>query len=541
MILITRSSGTNGHHQPRVDMLVTLLALQIAALDPGGPLPVHDATHYRIAITLPDSGHAVRGIVTTDWVLRADEPLRIDLDSTLVVTRVLLGQADVIWDRLGNAVIIHHSRGRGDSLQTTIEYHGDVADGFVIRRTEDGTPTYFADNWPNRARRWFPSHDHPSDKATVEFSVEAPAYLQVIANGSLASLDSVAPGRLVWTYHESSPIPVYTMVVGATRFSVTPLPPAGCAVQCVPLEVWTFPSDSSYAIDGPFRRAGNMVDFFSALLGPFPYERLTHVQSTTIFGGMENATAIFYSAAAYGERRLSEETVAHETAHQWFGDAVTPRDWNHLWLSEGFATYLAALWLGHADGPEAFYESMDLSRARVVSSLNSVNAILVDTLPANLLSLLNTNTYQKGAWTLHSLRGLVGDSAFFGGLRSFYDRYRHETAVTDDFIAVMEEASGQALRWFFDQTLRQPGYARLFVGWTHDAAARELTLSVTQQQSSGYFRFPGLEISIDDRIVSVDVAGPETKLVVSDIPAQPTQVVVDPNVWWLLERHVQNE
>ena len=284
-----------------------------------------------------------------------------------------------------------------------------------------------------------------------------------------------------------------------------------------------------------------MMDFFSKLLGPFPYERLSHVQSTTIFGGMENATAIFYSAAAYGERRLSEETVAHETAHQWFGDAVTPRDWNHLWLSEGFATYLSALWLGHADGPDAFYTSLDLSRARVVSSLNSVNAILVDTLPANLLSLLNTNTYQKGAWALHSLRGIVGDSAFFAGLRTFYERYRHETVVTDDFMEVMEETSGQDLDWFFDQALRQPGYARLFVGWTYDATARELVLSVTQQQRSGYFRFPGLEIAIDDRVVSVDVDGPETKLVVSEVSAQPTKVILDPRVWWLLERHAQNE
>ena len=522
-------------------MLATMLALQLAALDPGGPPPVHDATHYRIAVTLPDSGHVIEGSVTTQWNIRSGEPLRIDLDSTLVVTRVRLDQADIIWDRHGNAIVIHHSRQRGDSLSTTIEYQGTVVDGLVIRKTEDGAPTYFADNWPNRARRWFPAHDHPSDKASVDFTVNAPAHLGVIANGTLSSIDSSPPERRVWSYRETSPIPVYTMVIGATNFSVTPLPAAGCAVECVPLEVWTFPADSAYAVSGPFRRAGDMVDFFSTLLGPFPYDRLTHVQSTTIFGGMENATVIFYNTAAYGEHRLSEETVAHETAHQWFGDAVTPRAWNHLWLSEGFATYLAALWVGHADGSEAFYASLDLSRARIVSSLNSVNAILSDTLPTNLLSLLNTNTYQKGAWTLHSLRGVVGDSVFFAGLRTYYDRYRHATALTDDFIAVMEEQSGQELDWFFDQTLRQPGYARLFVGWTYDSGARELTLSVTQQQSSGYFRFPGLEVALDDRVVSLDIEGPETRLVVTDVAAEPTEVVLDPRVWWLLERHVQGD
>ncbi len=520
-------------------MLTLLMALQIAPLDPGGPAPLHDALHYRIGVVLPDTGRTLEGRVTTTWLLRGTDPLHIDLDSTMEVTRATIGETrDIIWDRDANAVIIHHGGERGDTVYTTIYYRGEVLDGLIIEHP-GGASRYFADNWPNRARRWFPAQDHPSDKATVTFVVDAAASLDVIANGSLESVDTLETGRVRWTYRESADIPVYTMVVGASEFSITNLPDAGCAQKCVPLSVWTYPADSAWAMRGPFRRVGSMVDYFSDLIGPFPYGSLAHVESSTIFGGMENATAIFYSSEALGERRLSEETVAHETAHQWFGDAVTPRDWNHLWLSEGFSVYLAALWLGHANGPNAFYQAMDLARARVVSSLTSIAPILADTLPDNLLTLLNSNNYQKGAWTLHSLRAVVGDSAFFAGLRAYYAQYRNGTVVTADFIGVMEEVSGQDLGWYFDQALHQPRYPRVFVDWSHDAASGELTLRITQQQRGDAFRLPGLELAIDDRIITVDVDGSETEVVLADFPQAPRRIVIDPRVLWLMERHVQ--
>ena len=522
-------------------MLSLLLAVQIAALDRAEPAPVHDALHYRVAISLPDTGRLIAGEVTTDWLLRGPELLRMDLDSTMRVARVMLGTRAIIWERDGNQLILYPNGEKGDTVRTVVSYRGEAVDGLIIGSAPDGSRTFFADNWPNRARRWFPSHDHPADKATVEFEVEAPRGLGVIANGTALSVDTVpeSGGRTRWRYREQIPIPVYTMVIGAARFSVTPLAPAACELACVPLALWTYPADSAYAVSGPFRRAGDMIDYFASLLGPFPYGRLTHVESSTIFGGMENATAIFYSAAAYGEHRLSEQTVAHETAHQWFGDAVTPRSWDHLWLSEGFATYLAALWQGHADGPQAFYAALDQARARVVASPGALEPIIPDTLPDNLLALLNSNTYQKGAWVLHSLRGLVGDSIFFAGLRSYQERFHHATATSADFRAVMEEVSHRDLGWYFDQALHQGGYPRILVGWTYDAAARELTVTVTQQQSHGFFRLPGFEVALDDRVVTLDVSGPQATLVVPDVDRPPVRVVPDPHVWWLLERHVQ--
>jgi aminopeptidase N len=161
-----------------------------------------------------------------------------------------------------------------------------------------------------------------------------------------------------------------------------------------------------------------IVDYFTDVVGEFPFSRLTHIQTSTIFGGMENSTAIFYDEGAYRSRRLSESTVAHETAHQWFGDAVTEHDWPHLWLSEGFATYFAALWAGHVGGDSALHATMSGAARGVFRSKSTENPI-VDS-AANLLDLLNTNNYQKGSWVLHSLRGLIGDSAFFAGIRKYY-------------------------------------------------------------------------------------------------------------------------
>jgi aminopeptidase N len=543
-------------------MVRLLMALQVAALDPGGPVPVHDALHYRIEVTLPDSGTTITGVVktqwrlegsaplridldttmqvTTQWRLEGSAPLRIDLDTTMQVTRATINDSrDVIWDRDDNAIVIHHGGERGDSLATTLYYRGAPVDGLVIRGNPLTGRTYFSDNWPNRARRWFPGHDHPADKASVDIIVEAPPALMVIANGNLVQVDTLPSGRVRWSSNQPEPIPTYTMVIGAARFSVATLPPAACAHRCVPQSVWLYPADSAQAMAGPFRRTTSMVDFFSSLLGPFPYQRLDHVQATTIFGGMENVSAIFYSAEAISERRLSEETVAHEVAHQWFGDAVTPREWQDLWLSEGFATYLAMLWRGHADGSEAFFQSLDHARASVVTSQVAGAAIVADTAPRNLLALLNNNTYHKGAWALHSLRGVVGDSAFFAGLRTYYQRFQHRNATTADFVGVMESASGQDLDWYFEQSLRVPGYPRLYADWTHEAETRSLVLTVTQQQRGTLFRLPGLEVEVDGRVVHMDVEGPETSVTLADVAAPPRRVIIDPRVWWLLERHVR--
>ena len=502
--------------------------------------PVHDALHYDITIVPSDTATHVLGEVQTTWRLRSDAPVEMELDSSMRVIRVFVdGKPETrlsrtMYARSAGEIEVPHEKHAGDTLSTRVRYHGLVRDGLIIGKNQYGDRTIFADNWPDRAHLWLASQDHPSDKATVAFHVQAPLEDQVIANGVLEKIDTLPYGHAVWHYRLDTPIPVYTMVVGIGRLARTKLPDANCAVKCVPVSVWAYPRDSAYAVSDPFRRASQIVDYFSSLIGPFPYPSLAHVESSTRFGGMENATAIFYDEKRYGTRNLGEPVVAHETAHQWFGDAVTEADWHHLWLSEGFATYLEALWRRHADGDSAFRAEMRTAANTVFGSKDTERPV-IDTAESKLVDLLNSNNYQKGAWVLHQLRGLVGDSAFYAGLRRYYAVYRDSTALSADFARIMSQAAGKDLDWYFRQALTQPGYPTLDLRWKHKGKKLTLDIAQTQKPEWGTYRLPGLEILVDGKPFRIDVAGRQTRQVIEGVPRKPKQVEVDPNEWWLLQ------
>ena len=305
----------------------------------------HDALHYDISVSLPDSGQVLLADISTRWKLTSSDPIVVDLDSTFAVTSVEIDGTQAAWHRAGLRMIIEHGSSAGREVTSRLRYQGAVTDGLVMRG-HGPSRTVFGDNWPDRAQHWLASQDHPSDKASGSWHIEVAAGLEVVANGERTKLDTLPGGRLRWHFALDVPIPVYTMVLGAARLATTSLPKA-CAVRCVRVTVVTYPEDSAFAVNGPFRRATEIVDFFSQLIAPFPYPLLRHVQSSTIFGGMENSTVIFYDERGYRSRQMTEGVVAHETMHQWFGDAATEGDWHHLWLSEGFATYGGALWDEH--------------------------------------------------------------------------------------------------------------------------------------------------------------------------------------------------
>ena len=240
---------------------------------------------------------------------------------------------------------------------------------------------------------------------------------------------------------------------------------------------------------------------------------------------------------------MREGVVRHETSHQWFGDAVTEREWAHLWLSEGFASYFdlvigAAL---HGDSVLATGLARD---ARDYFASKVVNRPLVDTAEHDPNNLLNENSYQKGAWVLHMLRGSVGDSAFFRGIRYYYRVYRDSTAVSSDFQHVMERAAGRSLDAFFRQWLWQPGYPRLDVRWRFEAADHRVRLEInqTQPEAWGAFRIPRLVVA------AVSAAGAETRRVYAldgrttiaylELDSAPSSIRIDPDGLLLVQSTV---
>lgn len=438
-------------------------------------------------------------------------------------------------------------------VEVAVAYGGTPDDGLILRDNVHGDPAAFADNWPNRARFWFPSVDHPSDKATVEYTIHAPADWQVIANGTIAAPPAPtdddalggAEGRRTWRWTTSVPIPSYTMVIGGADLAVRQVGLAACGDSpvsprsdgCTRVSYWVYPRD----VDNGariFGRAAEMVDFFTDLIGPYPYEKLANVQSATRFGGMENSSAIFYTEQGIAQGRNMEGTVSHEIAHQWFGDSVTESEWYDLWLSEGFATYFGALFFEEADGPGDFRGMMEGSRQRVLASTD-VNRPVVDRDETNLFNLLNANNYPKGGWVLHMLRGMLGDETFFAGIRSYYARFRDSVASTSDFRAVMEEASGSDLGWFFEQWLYRPGFPVVTseTAWDADAGEAVVTIRQTQQADWPAFRL-ALDIEFEvggvTRRSRVEVTGREQTFRIP-LEAAPSSTTLDPDDYLLMQ------
>ena len=511
--------------------------------------PGLDVLHYDFEVALTEGGESFLGRAQVRLALAEPLPDAIVLDLTgLAVDAVRIDGRDVEFELSSGRLRIPRPARAGE-FAVDIRYHGTPDDGLILQNTLHGQPAVFADNWPNRARFWLPTLDHPSDKATVRFTVHAPAAWQVVANGRLVQEPFVTRGnalgegtnRLTWIWETGVPISPYNMVIGATEFVVESVGTAACgrapvtarADGCVDVTYWVFAPDVENAAR-KFARAAEMVDFFSRTIGPFPFEKMANVQSATRFGGMENASAIFYSEQSVANNP-DDGVVSHEIAHQWFGDAVTEASWSHLWLSEGFATYFGALFFEEVEGVEDFRERMEGSRQSYLES--DVTGQAVVHTERSLFDLLNRNNYAKGGWVLHMLRGLLGDEIFFDGIREYYRRYLHQTALTEDFQAVMAEVSGQSLDWFFRQWLLEPGYPMLRISHEWNEPAGEIVLTVEQVQDTAWpiFRFQTeveMELSTGTTRTPVEISGRRT-VVRIEATENPQAVRFDPDGWVL--------
>jgi aminopeptidase N len=518
----------------------------------GAYRPGFHVRNYDIAIDVPDSGAKIHADATLT-VERTDtrDTLALDLLDLTVARVVVNGRAAGFRQTPEGVVVVLPVARTGDTTMVEVEYGGTVTDGLIARRDSAGRWTYFGDNWPNRARRWIPSLDHPSDKATVTWRVRAAPQQTVVANGSLVSTKPFADARdgprSEWIWRESRPIPPYLMVIAAAPLTRYDLGETACGLadgqQCVPQFVYTAPEQAK-TMPGAFARAGDIVALFSRLVGPYPYEKLAHVQSSTRYGGMENASEIFYADGAFRRGTMNGELIAHETAHQWFGDAVTERQWPHVWLSEGFATYFSALWVGEARGDSAFRTRMRAIRLTVLRDSVSVwRRPVIDTIETTLMQLLNRNSYEKGGFVLQMLRAQVGDSAFFRALRAYYAAHRNSTALSEDLQSAMETASQQKLDWFFDQWLRRPGFPEIEARWRYDRQAREAVIDVRQSARFGTFRLP-LLIGVVDSLggehremlaLPADTAVHSIRI---GSPTMPSAILLDPKVTLLAEMRV---
>lgn len=492
-----------------------------------------DAIHYRIHIEIKDAGDDISAETEILFALNRTAVKEVALDfAGLTVDAVKENERATRFTQSDGRLNIQlqGNYNPGDRCLIAIKYHGRPKDGLFIKKNKFGDRTIFADNWPNRAHYWFPAIDHPYDKATVEFFVTAPVSYDVIANGTLVETTNKQNGAKLTHYSETVPIPAYCMVIGATDFSIVN---AGSS-NCIPLSYYLYPKDRERGIKD-FGRALQMLEFYINLVGPYPYEKLSLVESSTRFGGMENSSAIFFDEKAFNGSGNLEGTVAHEIAHQWFGDSVTEADWHHLWLSEGFATYFGALFFERADGRDRFVKIMLASRESYLNQYATDPRPIYDPNIKDLFKLLNANNYQKGGWVLHMLRHVMGDEKFFAGVRDYYRTHREGNALTADLERVMEFHAGRRLDWFFRQWFYEPGYPIYDAAWRWDESAKELRLRIAQKQEKTVFVMPlDVEIKLGDTSRREVVQMNERERTFTfKLNRKPDSVAIDPDEWVL--------
>jgi len=286
-----------------------------------------------------------------------------------------------------------------------------------------------------------------------------------------------------------------------------------------------------------------VLEFYSSYIGPFSYEKLANIQSNSVGGGMEAASAVLYGDnSVTGNRSIRwRNIVIHEIAHHWFGNAVTEYDWDDVWLSEGFATYFTLLFIEHEYGRDAFIDGLMDSKKRVDDFYlkNPDYRIIHDNLK-DMSKVTTSQTYQKGSWTLHMLRGIVGTERFWNGIRSYYRKYQNENATTADFRREMEEASGMDLSNFFEQWLYKAGTLKCGGNWQYDQVEQQVNLTLNQVQKDGSLFTMPIEIGIyfkdqDEPKLEVVKIDKLSNHFVIDVPEAPDEIILDPNTWVLMD------
>ncbi|HWA34017.1 MAG TPA: M1 family metallopeptidase [Cyclobacteriaceae bacterium] len=519
-------------------LLTALMLFVLKTVQATDPYPRNediDVRHYAFTLSLNDTTNVVSGSAAIEISFKkpvsAFELDLVNVNSSgqgMKVLSVTVDHRPLSFTHGKDRLKIFIDATAGQEKVFVITYTGIPQDGLIISKNKFGDRTFFGDNWPNRAHHWLPTIDHPYDKATCEFIITAPEHYSVVATGEKIEESAVAKNQKLTHWKTSVIVPTKVMVIGVARFAVR----YEGRVDDVPLESWVYPQNrvegfSDYAI------AAGPLAYFSSLVGRYPFEKLANVQSTTRYGGMENAGNIFYYENSVTGKGNIEVLVAHEIAHQWFGDSASEADWFHVWLSEGFSTYLAHAWSEKKYGEEKLAEEMKADRLQVISFFTKNPSPVVNTALTDINKVLNTNSYQKGSWVLHMLRQELGDQKFWEGIRQYYRKYQLGNALTDDFREVMETISGRDLKAFFEQWIYRAGHPRIEVVWTYNATIRQLKLVVEQKQEK-LFDFT-LEIGVGaSSAQKFRISSKKQEFQLSS-PEKPEKIELDPRVTLLFE------
>jgi aminopeptidase N len=346
---------------------------------------------------------------------------------------------------------------------------------------------------PSDARYWMPCYDDPSDKAICEISIRVPNGFVAASNGTLDSTISNGDNSSTFYWSENYPIATYLMCATAARFSVVQKTVV-IGGKSIPVQYYVYPQDSAEAVNNQVCNIDtviSMMKFFSSIYGPYPFDKygMTGIEPFH-YGGMEHQTITTMNRNYEFDRR----DVAHELAHQWWGDMVTLGTWKDIWLNESFATYSEAMQLQHLS-ESSFENEMDFYAARFFQEDSTQLRYSIYAPPTGYI--FGLAEYYKGAWVLHMLRNCVGDTTFFEILRRYRADFEFRNAVTSDFIDVVDSVTNSDMMWFFDEWVFKQGYPVYTKTFTQSGDTVSVTVSQVQTNAP-IFRMP-MEIGVYSR------------------------------------------
>ena len=409
----------------------------------------YDVSHYDLNLRVDTTGaDQLVGVATIDFTATDDvDQISFDLRG-LQVNQARLGDVEVESEQVGDKLRVRfpETLRNGSENTLTVEYDGNPQ--LVDSTTRIGVIGWFdlgtnsvAVGEPFGAQTWYPVNDHPTDKATYTFTLDVPGSLVGVANGVLTN-DDAGDGRRVTSWEMTDPMASYLATVTVGDYLLIDSDPAE------QVDVFdAVPPRLSDVFQGDFGLTDEMINVFSELFGPYPFDEygVMVIDGNFSFALETQGRSIFSASFVDGDGSI-ERIVAHEVAHQWFGNHVSPATWQDIWLNEGFASYAEDLWIEFGrDGDLGTLENRLITRAQVAQS-----PAPGDPGPAGLF---DASVYRRGGLTLHALRLEVGDDAFFTMLRTWLERYGGGSATTSDFIALAEEIHGEDLSGFFNAWL----------------------------------------------------------------------------------------
>ena len=518
--------------------------------DPTPEQLLFDVLHYELDIAFREVPPTVDGTVriTIRSLAAGLSTIHIDADDCLTISQVSkVGGPALGWSHVGDLVTISLSPALGEDEEIEIEivYDGDptlAAEEGLFFTSYDGQSIIYSLSEPWSARTWWPCKDYPDDKATFEIYLSVPDIMFAASNGTyLGYVDETQWGRDYRRYHwvESYPMPTYLASIAASDYVELNDEYIYAPGETMQVVHYVLPSKVSQS-ETDFDIAVPALEFFSSIFGEYPFvDEKYGIAMCNFGGGMEHQTLTSYGASLVTGTHAYDWIYVHELAHQWFGDLITCKDWTHIWLNEGFASYSEALWFEHLEGPAKLKSYMESEDNIYYWS----GPILRDPDVSDPWYYFNSVVYDKASWVLHMLRHIMGDGDFFAAMLDYATdpRFMYAYAETDDFIGICEVHYGGALDWFFDPWLTRDD--RLQYEWTYNSYTIEsreiLTITVDQLQPLLYTMPVDFRISTDagviDTVFWVDDEHEEFQL---ELAGSVVGVRMDPGHWILCDQQL---